>query len=273
MISNMGVDDALKKKDDIAERLRTQLEEVQRAWGIVFDQVGIEKVRIMSSRLFEQLQAQFRDGLRLDVERKRIATDREINHEANAVRELDGLEKLGTDEKLNLAGVESGSRVEGSQLAEKHRLAQRQRELDGEAFRSEAALREEKERKESGLADLGKQLEIGLAKSEAALLEARVAVSHLQAALDTERLGTERLEREVRQTWSREQLVSELIARLPEAIGAMKVDSYNVLATGADAASPLAKALVEIVTVLKTVDLGTILQGRPPAPPAAASKE
>jgi hypothetical protein len=98
---------------------------VERAWGIVFNQVGIEKVRIMSSRLFEQPQARFRDGLRLAVERKRISTDREINHESNAARE-------------------------------------------------------EKERKESGLA-----------KSEATLLEARTAVSHLQAALDAKRLGTE----------------------------------------------------------------------------------
>jgi hypothetical protein len=145
---------------------------------------GIEKVRIMSSLLFEQVPARFRDGL----------------------------EKLGTEKKLNLARVESGSRVEESQL------------------------------------------EIGLAKPEAALLEARVAVSHLQVALDAERLGTERLEREVHQTRSREELVSGLTARLPEAIGAMKVDSCNVLATGADAASPLAKALVEIVTKVDTRD-------------------
>jgi hypothetical protein len=82
-----------------------------------------------------------------------------------------------------------------------------------------------------------------------------------------------RLDREVHQAWSREQMVNELIARLPEAIGATQVDSCNVLATGIDPASPLARSLVEIVTVLKTVDLGAILQGRAPAPPASTAEE
>ena len=150
----------------------------------------------MSSKLFEQLQSQFRDGLRLEVERKRIATDREITRESNSVRELDGLEKLGTDEKLNLAEVESRAHVEESQLSEKHQLAQRRRTLDGEAFRSEAQLREEKERKVAELLELKKQLQLGLAKSDIDLLEVRTAVSRLQAGLDAGRPGTERLERE-----------------------------------------------------------------------------
>jgi len=74
-----------------------------------------------------------------------------------------------------------------------------------------------------------------------------------------------RLEREVHPTWSREQPASELITRLPEAIRAMKVDAGNVLATGADAAIPRAKAL--------GVDLGTMLQGCPVKPPTATAGE
>jgi hypothetical protein len=216
----------------------------------------------MSSKLFEQLQSQFRDGLRLEVERKRIATDREITRESNSVRELDGLEKLGTDEKLNLAEVESRAHVEESQLSEKHQLAQRRRTLDGEAFRSEAQLREEKERKVAELLELKKQLQLRLAKSDVDLLEARTAVSRLQAGLDAERLGTERLEREIKQTWSHEELVSELIKHLPDTLKAMKIDSYNVLAAGDGQPSPLAYALMEIASVLKTVDFSGLF-GRP----------
>jgi hypothetical protein len=250
VIANMGVDEALKKKDEIAERLRSQLREVERTWGILFDQVGIEKVHIMSSRLFEQLQSQFRDGLRLEVERKRISTDREISHESNSVREVDGLEKLSVNEKLNRA------RVEESDHSEKHRVAQLKRTLDAEAFRSEVEQREEKERKLSELKELQKRLELALAKTDVAVLEARTDVSRLQAVLDAQRIGTERLEREVRQTWSREELVSEIIRRLPETVGAMKIDSYSVLASGSDQVSPLGRALAEIAAVLKAVDLG-----------------
>jgi hypothetical protein len=261
VISNMSVDDALKKKDEIAARLRTQLAEVERTWGIIFDQVGIEKVCIMSSHLFEQLQSQFRDGLRLEVERKRITTDREISRESNAVREQNGLEALGTNEKLNLAQVESRSRVQESGIAEKHRLAQRQREVDGEAFRSEIELRAEKEKRVNELKLLQKELGTRLTKAEASLLGELAVAAKLQAGLDAQRLDTERLEREVKQTWSRDQLVAELIRKLPETMGALKIDSYNVLASGSDQGSPIARLMMEIATVLKTVDLGEILQG------------
>ncbi len=259
VISNMDIDDALKKKDEIAERLRIQLQDVERKWGIIFDQVGIEKVHIMSSHLFEQLQSQFRDGLRLEVERKRIATDREISREANAVRELTGLEKQQTYEKLSLAQVESRSRVAETQISEKHRIGQRQREINGEAMRSEAVLREEKLRKESELREVANRLALELAATESAKLEAQALVAKLRAALEAERLGSVRLEREVNQTWSREELVSELIRRLPETFAALKIDSYNVLSSGQGQGSPVASLLMEIASVLKTVDLGEIL--------------
>jgi len=157
--------------------------------------------------------------------------------------------------------VESHSHVEESELSEKHRLAQRQRELEGEAFRSEVELREEKERKESELSELKQQLELALARSEVSLLEARTAVSHLQAGLDVERLGTQRLEREVTQTWSNEELMSELIRRLPEALGSIKIDSYNVLASGGEQSSPLTRMIMEVAAVLKTVNLSEVLRG------------
>jgi hypothetical protein len=116
VLANMSLDDALRKKAEIAAKLRSQLEDVERKWGIVFDQVGIEQVRVMSSRLFEQLQSRFRDELRLEVERARIGTDREIARESNAVREANGLERIGTDERLERATVERSARVEEAGL-------------------------------------------------------------------------------------------------------------------------------------------------------------
>jgi hypothetical protein len=76
VLANMSIDDALKKKDDISGNLKEQLRKFEERWGILFDQVGIEKVRIMSEKLFEDLQSQYRDQLRLNVETARIQTDR-----------------------------------------------------------------------------------------------------------------------------------------------------------------------------------------------------
>jgi flotillin len=77
-IANMTIDDALKKKDDIAQSLFVQLKTIEEKWGIIFDQVGIEQVRVMSGKLFQDLQSDFRSKLRLSASASQLQTDREI---------------------------------------------------------------------------------------------------------------------------------------------------------------------------------------------------
>lgn len=261
VISNMSIDDALKKKDEIAENLSRQLKGIERKWGILFDQVGIEKVRIMSDRLFEQLQAQFRDGLRLEVERKRIATDREIAAEQNAMREGTGLETIQTNQKLELSQVEQKARVQEAAAAEAHRMALQKLEMDRTAFREEQAFRTEKEKEGHALALLERTLNTELAAAELRLLKEQSSVEDLKAKIGERQLELQRLQREVSQIFSDQALASEFIQRLPSLFAALQIDNYTVLDSGSGQVSPVTRVLTEVAAALKGLDLKGLLSG------------
>jgi len=269
VISNMSIDDALKKKDEIAENLSRQLKGIERKWGILFDQVGIEKVRIMSDRLFEQLQAQFRDGLRLEVERKRIATDRQIAAEQNAMREGTGLETILTNQKLELSEVEQKARVQEAQAAEAHRLALQKIEIDRATFREEQSFRTEKEKEGHALALLERTLKTELAAAELRLLKEESSVEDLRAKIGERQLELQRLQREVSQVFSDQALASEFIQRLPSLFAALQIDNYTVLDSGSGQVTPVTRVLTEVAAALKGLDLKGLLGGGKDAAPGA----
>lgn len=61
---------------------------------VAFHQVGIRRVRVMSAKVFEDLQAQYRNELRLTSQRTELQTDRRIAAEQNNVREETEMERL-----------------------------------------------------------------------------------------------------------------------------------------------------------------------------------
>lgn len=90
IIANITIDDALRKKNEIADQLRNQLTHVQDSWGIVFDQVGIERITILSSEVFDDLQQKNRDELRYAAANSKMETDQLIEQrKAEYLRETE----------------------------------------------------------------------------------------------------------------------------------------------------------------------------------------
>jgi hypothetical protein len=260
VIANMSIDDALKKKDEIAQDLLVQLRAIEKKWGIIFDQVGIEKVRIMSATLFQQMQSQYRDGLRLEVEKARIATDRDIARETNQMREATQLESQETEKKLSLNKVDADSRVEESSQAERFRLQEAERQLNEAAYRQEAIFRAEKLAKDHELAQQERQLQREAAESEAGLLEIQTSVARLQADIERGRLEIEELRRHLEQSYSGESLTKELINALPKLYQAVKIENYSVMDSGGNGLSPAGRFLGELVHLLRSSGLQDLLK-------------
>lgn len=259
VIANMSIDDALKKKDEIGENLRAQLKEVEKKWGIIFDQVGIEKVRIMSSKLFENLQARFRDELRLEVERKRISTDRDIAREENILREKTGLDAIETDKKINLSQVETESRVKEMRIDESAKIAARERDVREEEMRKELKFMAEKEQKQHDLAMLTKELQLKQLESEKKLLAGQEGAEKLRGSIEKLKLEIETLRQKLEQSYTPELLTSTFLEKLPELYKALKIEHYTVLDSGGkDGITPASKFLGEILALLKTADLSSI---------------
>ncbi len=252
VIANMTIDDALKKKDEIGDNLKNQLKSIETKWGILFDQVGIEKVRVMSASLFENLQAQYRNSLRLEVEKKRIDTDRQIAGEENNLREKTETETQETEKRLSLQRISNDSSVKSTDLEEKARIANREREIQEDNYRKEAEFRMSQQQIEFDLNEKKNRLDLELSTLEQSLVESNRAVETVRADIERKKLEVEKIRHEIQQSFTKEFLAHNLIDRLPEIYENLKIDNYTVLDGGGEnGISPVGRLFAEVASLLK----------------------
>lgn len=264
VIANMTIDEALKKKDDIADNLKTQLKDIAQKWGIIFDQVGIEKVKIMSNEVFEHLQAQYRNLLRLEVEKTRIDIDRKIAGEENIMKEKTAMEKLETEKKLNLQKINNDTRVKEVELDEQRKITQKEYEISEEEYRREIAFKMEKEEKDYELALLENNLKIKLQKVEEQLLNSTKNIEETKSEISKKQLDIEKIKREIEQIFSSDLLTNKLIESLPEIYQAIRIDNYSILDSGSDEKiSPIGKILNELIFILKNSGIDWLMKKTP----------
>lgn len=253
VIANMTIENALKNKDAIAENLKSQLSEIERKWGIVFDQVGIEKVRIMSDKLFTDLQSEFRDKLRLESSKTRINTDREISKHENEIHEKNELERIQTNQKIELQDVEKNKQLNVRKLEDKREISEQERKIKEEEFRKEIEFNLEKEQKNSELEQLESELDIKLTETKTRVVNEKIKLQELDNLIEKKKLEIEELKRKLSQTYSKDELNNLFINRLPEIFESVKIDNYSVMNSGSNGAniSPVTQILSEIIQVLK----------------------
>lgn len=259
VIANMNIDDALKKKAEIADKLKVQLKKIEERWGIIFDQVGIEKVRVMSAQLFEDLQSNFRNQLRLEVEKTRINTDKEVAFEENNMKEKTELHKLETDETVGTARLEKEKKIKTQELEKNRDLSRKEREITEKEYRLEMEFKQEQEQTEYNLKLLKKNLEIELQDTLIKHLKTEKTIEGLRSELEKGKLELKGLEKELDQTFTGEFLTSRFINSLPEIYKAIKIDSYSVLDSGQQGISPLGKILTELMTIVKNSDFASLV--------------
>lgn len=78
LIANSTIDEVMKNRNHLRNHMSNELKQQFKGWGIWLESVEITEVRISSSKLFEDLQAEFRQDTRLKAE----------------LIELDGTEKM-----------------------------------------------------------------------------------------------------------------------------------------------------------------------------------
>ena len=252
VIANMTIDDALKKKDDIADRLFVQLKTIEDKWGIVFDQVGIEQVRIMSSTLFQDLQSEFRSKLRLNAEIANIETNREISKRKIETEETDSKEQLESKEKLDLLRIESDTKIRKKELIEETNINAEKQKQKEEAYRKDIAFKMEQEEKQHELKVLTNKLQTTLNQLDTELYQTTNDLEEIKSEITKKQILLRELEQNVEQTFSQEKLNYELISVLPQLFESIKIDSYSVLDSGNDSfSSPVLKLISELNFALK----------------------
>jgi hypothetical protein len=263
-IANMTIDDALKKKDDIAESLLVQLKAIENKWGIIFDQVGIEQVRIMSNQLFNDLQSDFRSKLHLNASISQLQTDSEIARLNNETHEKNTKEKLETEQNLEMIKVENSTKLRQKELLEEMNLNEQKRKYKEAAFRNEIAFKMEQEQKENEFDSLKNNLRISLNQLETQMLETSLKLETIKSDISRKHLEIKELEQKIEQSFSDEKLKMEFIQMLPQLFEAIRIDNYSVLDTGNSSASaPVLKIIQELFFSLKNTGLDLFGKSNP----------
>jgi len=252
VIANMSIEDALKNKDAIANNLKIQLTEIEKKWGIVFDQVGIERVRIMSDKLFNDLQSQFRNKLRLEAAKTQIATEREIFKEQNTIQEKNEVEKLMSLQKVEIARSEKDHLLKKMQMEEQQRVNDIQQQNNEQQFRRDIEFSKEKQNKNNEVKLLQLELQIGQSEIEKKILFSEDEIVQIKNQIELKKLELERIAREIHQTYSQQELANKLIEELPLIFERINIQNYSVMQTsGNEGISPVTKILNEILAVLQ----------------------
>lgn len=77
-VANMTIEEVLRKRGSIILQLKKELEYISTEWGIAIETIEIKNVKIMSEQLFHNMQAKYRDQIRLESETSALKTDQEI---------------------------------------------------------------------------------------------------------------------------------------------------------------------------------------------------
>ncbi len=125
-VANMTIEEVLRKRGSIILKLKNELEYISNQWGISIETIEIKNVKIMSSQLFHNMQATFRNQVKLESETSALKTDQEISEQQithrTRIAELEqSASKKDSERKLELETLElkNTSQLSRLQLEEK----------------------------------------------------------------------------------------------------------------------------------------------------------
>jgi flotillin len=154
-VANMTIEDAIRKRGTIILQLKNELAYIAGQWGLVIETVEIRNVKVLSAQLFSQMQAPFRDKMRLDSEtsalltEKRLAEHRLAQKEEIALQERE-FERRDLERKSEAARIKiaADSQLQAFRLHQQRELVSKEESL----HTAQAALEAERHRHKAALA-------------------------------------------------------------------------------------------------------------------------
>ncbi|MBZ4422760.1 SPFH domain-containing protein [Myxococcus sp. RHSTA-1-4] len=215
LVANMSVEECLsKRKEGIAAELMREIapvvagrgkleDETDAGWGVILDTIEIQDVRVLSSTVFENMQARFRRESERQAREAELAKERFVHREETEAERQLSLQRLAaeeevrqkkqvSDEQARLEALAVEARVAEAKLAQERTLKQEHVTVEREVALTRLAAEQEVRQK--------KQVSDEQAKLEALAAESRLAQAKIvsERALSTSRaqVEMEKLQRE-----------------------------------------------------------------------------
>ncbi|MHA7629526.1 SPFH domain-containing protein [Corallococcus sp. M7] len=198
LVANLTVEECLtRRKEGIAEELMREIAPVlsgrgrledrtDTGWGVLLDTIEIQDVRVLSSAVFEHMQARFRREQERQAREAELAKERFVRREETEAERVLNLQKLAAKEEVRQRTQATEEQARLEQLAVEARLAQAKMEQ----VRQQQQERTSVER-EVALAKLTAQEEVRT-RTQALKEQARLEALATDARLEEARLTSER---------------------------------------------------------------------------------
>jgi flotillin len=198
LVANLAVEECLvRRKEGIAQELMREIapvvsgagrleDDTDKGWGVVIDTIEIQDVRVLSSAVFSNMQARFRQEQEQKAREAALQTERAIKQvEAEASRTIE-LTKLQAEYEIKTRRQESSEQARLSEITSESRVSEAR--LVQERAAEERKIAVEREIK---LAKLAAELELKQRK-QTADEQARIEELAAQAKFNEARINHER---------------------------------------------------------------------------------
>ncbi|MCP3165699.1 SPFH domain-containing protein [Myxococcus qinghaiensis] len=215
LVANLSVEECLsRRKEGISTELMREIapvlsgkgrleDSVDAGWGVLLDTIEIQDVRVLSSTVFENMQARFRREQERQAREAELAKERFVHREETEAERQLNLQRLEAedevrqrkqtaDEQSQLETLAVAARVAEAKLAQERTLKQEQVTVEREVALTKLAAEQEVRQKKQ-VSD--EQAKLETLNAEARLSEAKIvserALATSRAQVDMEKLARE----------------------------------------------------------------------------------
>jgi regulator of protease activity HflC (stomatin/prohibitin superfamily) len=196
-VSNKTVDEMISERESVIQSMKTQMQATVRDWGLEIDTIEFTEVWIRSRELFESLQAEYRNEMRMKAANSNAVTDRSI-----AERRIESEREIATMEAQNerlrrVTESEERRAARETEIANQSEVVRLETEEEARARRQRLEMARELEEKEKLKEYALRQQELELKqKEELARIQGGIAEQQESHRLEVDRREKARLIRE-----------------------------------------------------------------------------
>lgn len=240
MVANMTIEEVLRKRGTIIVQLKKELEYISEQWGIVVDTIEIKNVRIQSKNLFDNMQARFRNAVRLEAETNTIETEKQIEEQRIHVGDQTKIIK----QQSEIADRERRKQLQLHEINDKAEVEKHQREQDHarkkeEMTRKWELFKEEEEYKRNQMLEQHQTL---AEEEKLQALQAELELKKKQLEVELDKLDIASMKMQVETDNMKKDHRIIMAENLPTALQNLKIEKLNL---GGDTLDKLVDAIKE----------------------------
>jgi len=205
MVANMTIEEVLRKRGTIIMQLKKELEYISQQWGIVVETIEIKNVKILSKTLFDNMQATFRNAIRLEAERNTIETEKQIEEERIRVSDQTKIIKQQSEmadrerkKQLQLQEINDKSQVEKHRREQDHALKKEAMTHEWELFKEEEEYKRQQMLEQGQTLAEEEKIQVLQAELDMKKKQLEVELQKLNIAIDKMRVETENMRKDHR---------------------------------------------------------------------------